>query len=412
MKKRVLLYLLAGLLIFGTVFGGGPELRAEKAGAEAPAPDDLYAVSAVLMDGDSGRVLYGKNETEVRPMASTTKIMTCIVALEEASEDTVVTVSERAASQPKVHLSMRKGEEYRLGDLLYSLMLESHNDSAVAIAEAVAGSVEEFAALMNKKAEEIGCTSTCFLTPNGLDETKETAEGTLTHSTTAGELALIMRYCTMESPKKEEFRRITGTKNYSFSANGRIFSCYNHNAFLSMMDGAFSGKTGFTGEAGYCYVGALEREGKTFIVALLACGWPNNKTYKWSDTKKLMAYGISNYEYRDIFVPQSLPELLAEQGVPAGGDLTEPAYVPLVEVKKEGSRWRLLMREGEAVTVEKELPDSLRAPVKKGQKVGEVRYYLDGQEVASTEIRAARDVERLSFSWCVSKIMENFFINF
>ncbi len=437
MKKRILVSLFTGMLLVAAVLSGSRELCTEQEGISftgkeamgqpvagisvpadgkpeetAPAPGELYAMSAVLMDGDSGRVLYGKNETEIRPMASTTKIMTCIVALEEASEDTVVTVSERAASQPKVHLAMRAGEEYRLGDLLYSLMLESHNDSAVAVAEAVAGSVEAFTDMMNRKAEEIGCSSTCFLTPNGLDETKETAEGTRTHSTTAEELARIMRYCTMESPKKEEFRRITGTKNYSFTANGRSYSCYNHNAFLSMMDGAFSGKTGFTGEAGYCYVGALERDGKTLIVALLACGWPNNKTYKWSDTKKLMAYGLSAYEYRDIYVPQPLPELPVENGIPENGELTETAVVPLSEVKTEGSRWKLLMREEEQAVIEAEIPEGLPAPVAKGQKVGTVRYFLDGKEVASSEICAARSVEKLTFSWCVSKITENFFINF
>ncbi|MDE7276814.1 MAG: D-alanyl-D-alanine carboxypeptidase, partial [Lachnospiraceae bacterium] len=109
----------------------------------------LYAQAAVLMDADSGRVLYGKNENEVLPMASTTKIMTCILALEYGNPDDIVEVSAYAASMPKVKLYMQEGEKYRLEDLLYSLMLESHNDSAVAIAEAVGGSVEEFAVMMN-----------------------------------------------------------------------------------------------------------------------------------------------------------------------------------------------------------------------------------------------------------------------
>ena len=130
--------------------------------AVKPEPLNLNSRSAVLMDADTGRVLYGKNETEDLPMASTTKIMTCILALENAGPETEVLVSDRAASMPEVKLHIKKGEKYRMEDLLYSLMLESHNDSAVAIAEAVAGSVEKFADMMNRKAVELGCGDTCF----------------------------------------------------------------------------------------------------------------------------------------------------------------------------------------------------------------------------------------------------------
>ena len=128
--------------------------------AVEPEPLNLNSRSAVLMDADTGRVLYGKNETEDLPMASTTKIMTCILALENAGPETEVLVSDRAASMPEVKLHIKKGEKYRMEDLLYSLMLESHNDSAVAIAEAVAGSVEKFADMMNRKAVELGCGAT------------------------------------------------------------------------------------------------------------------------------------------------------------------------------------------------------------------------------------------------------------
>ena len=143
--------------------------------AAQPETDPLLLNSraAVLLDGDTGRILYGKNETEVLPMASTTKIMTCILALENAGPDTEVLISDRAASMPEVKLHVRKGERYCLRDLLYSMMLESHNDSAAAIAEAVGGSVENFADMMNRKAVELGCEDTYFLTPNGLDANGE-----------------------------------------------------------------------------------------------------------------------------------------------------------------------------------------------------------------------------------------------
>lgn len=152
--------------------------------------EQLYALSAVLMDGETGRVLYGKEAYKGRPNASTTKVMTCILALEMASGDDYVQVSRNAASQPQTHLGMREGQQFYLEDLLYSLMLKSHNDTAVAIAEHIGGSVEKFALLMNEKAKSLGCTDTHFVTPNGLDAEDEGG----VHHTTARDLALIMAY--------------------------------------------------------------------------------------------------------------------------------------------------------------------------------------------------------------------------
>ncbi len=285
--------------------------------AEEEKKDDLqlYAQAAVLMDADSGRVLYGKNEKAILPMASTTKIMTCILALEYGNPEQIVEASSYAASMPKVKLYVRQGEKYRLKDLLYSLMLESHNDSAVVIAEGVGGSVENFAAMMNQKARDIGCYDSCFITPNGLDATvNETGK---THATTAADLARIMAYCVTDSPKKEEFLEITRTLSYDFTdADGsRNFHCNNHNTFLGMMEEALSGKTGFTNNAGYCYVGALESEGRVFTVALLACGWPNNRSYKWSDMKKLAAYGMERYRYQDIYEEKTFADIPVRGGI-------------------------------------------------------------------------------------------------
>ena len=137
----------------------------------------LYAQSAVLMDGDTGRILYGKGRDIIRPMASTTKIMTCILALEAGKGEETVKASSNAASQPKVHLGVREGEEYRLEDLLYALMLESYNDAAVMIAEHIGGSVEGFASMMNEKAAGLECRDTYFITPNGLDGVKTDEQG-------------------------------------------------------------------------------------------------------------------------------------------------------------------------------------------------------------------------------------------
>lgn len=386
-KKQIIYMTGTILLLLGNI---RLPVQAEEAPEE---PEDLYARSAVLMDADSGRVLFGKEEHVIRPMASTTKIMTCILALEEMEEGQTATVSRNAARQPKMRLGVQEGEEYYLEDLLYALMLESYNDSAVVIAEEISGSVENFADQMNEKAAALGCTETHFVTPNGLDGEDE--EGI--HSTTAKDLARIMRYCIMESPKREAFLEVTRTKEYSFTdvEGKRSFSCSNHNAFLDMMDGALSGKTGFTADAGYCYVGALRQGERTFIVALLACGWPNNKNYKWTDTRKLMEYGLNNYEYHKIEPETDVLEIPVEKGV----DDKDP-YQKTTTVRaavEESEPLSILMREDEKIEKKTELPKTLAAPVKKGQKVGEIICLLEGEEVGRFEIRALEDVRRYGF---------------
>ncbi|MCI5869401.1 MAG: D-alanyl-D-alanine carboxypeptidase [Dorea sp.] len=368
-------------------------------------PKELYARSAVLMDADSGRVLFGKEENVVRPMASTTKIMTCILALENMKEGQIVTASKNAASQPKVRLGMQEGETFYLKDLLYSLMLESHNDSAVAIAEGIAGSVKVFADLMNQKAKKIGCEHTYFVTPNGLDAENEGG----THSTTAADLARIMRYCIMESSCKEEFLAVTSTRNYQFQnlEESRLFSCSNHNAFLDMMDGALTGKTGFTGNAGYCYVGALKRDDRTFIVALLACGWPGNKSYKWSDTRKLMEYGIECYQYQDVWVKTELPNLSVSGGVSTEDPYEEEVQVSL-KYQEEVDTFKVLLGKTEKVTVKEEIAKTLNAPVKKGRVVGNVKYFLGDQELASFPVVTKEEVRERTFCWCLAFAAQRF----
>lgn len=285
-------------------------------------------------------------------------------------------------------MNIREGEEYRLKDLLYSLMLESHNDSAVAIAEYIGGSVEAFADLMNRKAIEVGCTNTHFITPNGLDAKDEYG----IHGTTAEDLARIMRYCIRESPKREQFLAITRTATYSFTNVGgtRSFSCSNHNVFLNMMDGALTGKTGFTGSAGYCYVGALERDGKILIVALLGCGWPGNKTYKWADTKKLMNYGLANYQEHVI-----TDDILQKNKIPV---LSDSVYGTIKE-DTETVGWEchfsetLLLRTDEQISVKYLLPEYLKCPIYAGMQAGSVVLLIDGKAFAIYPVTITENVQ-------------------
>ena len=367
-------------------------------------PSDLYAQSAVLMDADSGRVLFTKSGQIERPMASTTKIMTCILTLENGNLSDTVAVSKNAAGQPEVKLGMKEGESYVLKDLLYSLMLESHNDSAVAIAEHIGGTVEGFAGLMNEKAEELGCFHTYFITPNGLDARDEKG----IHHTTAEDLARIMKYCIIDSEKSSEFLEITRTADYSFtdSSKKRSFQCTNHNAFLNMMEGALSGKTGFTADAGYCYVGALRQDDRTFIVALLACGWPNAKSYKWADTRKLMTYGLENYFYETDDTEQKPRKISVENAAADGfpGNLTEAIILLPTSLPPS-----VLRKEGEEIKEEWEIPESVEAPVEKGEELGTVRYSLNGTLLLECPVTADRNVKERTFSVCVKWLRDRFF---
>lgn len=371
---------------------------------ENQGPETLYARSAVLMDADSGRILFEKNGEERLANASTTKILTCILALEKGEPEETVTFSEEAVRQPEVHLGASKGEVFYLGDLLYSLMLESHNDTAVAVAEAVSGSTAAFAEEMNQKAKEIGCTETHFVSPNGLDWEDEDGP----HETTAGDLARLLRYCIRQSPKKEEFLKITRTDEKSFSnlSGTRTYSCTNHNAFLSMMDGALTGKTGFTGKAGYCYTGALSDGDRTFIIALLACGWPNNKTYKWSDARALFSYGLSAYRYDRIELPGGFGAVSVKEGVLPGQAIDGKAEVALLLAGEK--EFRLLLSGQDEVKWKVTLPKILEAPVVEGEQEGEAVLLLNGETIASCPVIAGKTVEKKDFTWCFLKIFEQY----
>ena len=390
----LLFFVIIIINFLGTVFSSQAEEMPEEI-------QNLHALSAVLMDAESGRVLEAKEGDVMRPMASTTKIMTCILALEEGNPEDEVMVSAEAAKQPAVHLGMREGQTFRLEDLLYSLMLESHNDTAVAIAEHIGGSVAGFAEKMNEKARELGCEHAYFITPNGLDASDENG----THSISAADLATIMSYCILKSPKAEQFLEITRTNSYSFQdlSGTNSYSCQNHNAFLTMMEGALSGKTGFTGDAGYCYVGALKRDDRTFVVALLGCGWPNNKNYKWSDTRKLMEYGIANYTYKKIPVVQEFQSIDVADGMKGGAGLFEPVTVN-VGLKEKENEFLYLMKAGETVRAEISRKSTFIAPVKKGENVGTLTYYLNEESVKIYDLVTTEAVKKKNLNYIVQNI--------
>lgn len=347
-----------------------PAAAAETGQQEEKEKLSLNARAAVLMDADSGRILYGKNETMVFPMASTTKIMTLIVALEHNEPDQIVMASAGASAMPEVRLGVHEGERYRMEDLYYAMMLESFNDAAMMIAEGTVGSVENFAELMNEKAISLGCTQTYFITPNGLDAADEKG----VHSSTAENMAKIMRYAI----DNEDFLKITQTADYSFTDcdRKRSFEVHNKNVLLTMMDGVLSGKTGYTADAGYCYVCAVKKDDRTFIVALLGSGWPPHKGYKWSDVQTLLDYGDKNYRYQTIDISKGVPD---RQVHVMNGEQD------FATVRAKQTNYRFLLSSEDKVHVESVLPGQLEAPVEAGQSVGSIRIFVNGDLTAEND---------------------------
>lgn len=385
--KQVMAIVLSTIMLLCPVFS--------VSAGEVKEPYNLYSTAAVLMDAETGRVLYSKDGDTPYAMASTTKIMTCILALELGDPERIVTFSEYAASMPDVQMNGKAGEQYYLRDLLYSTMLESHNDSAAAVAESIAGSVKEFVKLMNQKAESIGCTQTHFVTPNGLDGEDEKG----IHQTTAKDLAMILRYCTKISYRAKDFMGITGKRIHEFQElNGkRYVSCVNHNAFLDSYEGAFTGKTGFTGKAGYCYTGAVKRDERTLIIALLGTGWYPNKSYKWKDAVKLFDYGFQNFRYqtvgKDVW---DLPKVSVIDG--------EKEFV---ELTTDATTFSYLLGEQDQLKCKINIKKEIYAPVERDSVIGTIRYEMNGEVIEKFHIYTKEAVKKATLWMKVKKWLRN-----
>lgn len=255
------------------------ELIVESATKPSEEPT-INARAAVVYDRETKEIIWGKNEKEKRPMASTTKIMTAIVVLENSNLSDVVTISKKAARTGGSRLKISAGDKITVNDLLYGLMLRSGNDAAVALAEHIGGNLEGFATIMNKKAKELGLKNTCFVTPHGLDNEN--------HYTTAYELALLTDYAL----NNKAFAKIVNTKSTTISINGESRNIYNTNELLGNLTGVNGVKTGFTNGAGRCLVTSCTRNNNQIITVVLGCDTKKQRTV---DSSKLIEYAFKNY---------------------------------------------------------------------------------------------------------------------
>lgn len=326
----------------------------------------VSAQSAVLTEAESGAILFAKAADTRLPMASTTKIMTALVALEHASPETVISVAREAVGIEGSSIYLFEGEQLTLKQLLYALLLSSANDAAVAIACGVAGGIEPFAGMMNEKASALGLRDTHFTNPHGLDDPD--------HYTTARELAIVAR----AALANDLIREIAATRKTTIPQNGNegMRLLVNHNKLLCIYDGAIGMKTGFTKRSGRCLVSAAARDGVTLIAVTLNA--PND----WNDHREMLDQGFS----RLVSIP-----LCTENGISAQVSVVGGLAETVAAVSSEARHLILPVDHG-TVTASVELPRFLYAPVGAGDEVGLVVWRMDGQTVAEVPLVALESV--------------------
>jgi D-alanyl-D-alanine carboxypeptidase (penicillin-binding protein 5/6) len=334
------------------------------------APPTVKARSAVLLDAKTGQVLFNQDMHARRAPASTTKMMTAILAVESGRLDDAVKVSARAAATRGSSMYLYPGQVLTLQELVTGLLLRSGNDAAVAIAEHLAGSVEAFVDLMNRKAQLLGAVNTHFRNPHGLS-----AAG---HYTTAYDLAWIARYALAN----RLFADIVSIKETSIewldrSGRERDVNLRNTNRLLWMLEEADGVKTGTTNEAGPCLVSSATRANHRLIAVVL------HDHSRWYDSMQLLKYGFDNYELVE-FVSQGdvLGSIPVERGLEAAVSAMVSDPAALVVKSEDYPR----------VAVEVDLPEKITAPVYQGQKLGEVVFFIGDKAVKTVDIVAAKDV--------------------
>lgn len=369
MKKWIALFLAAVLL--GTCASALAEEETEEVFSSA-------AKAAVLIAAADGRVLYEKNAYQPLPMASTTKVMTALMALEYGKLDEMVTTSKNAYGVPGTSIYLGLNESLSLHDMLYGLLLSSGNDAAVAIAEHVSGTVDAFCAAMTARAAELGCVDTVFKNPHGLPNNA--------HHTTAYDLALITR----EAMTHPLFRQIVSTQKANIPWEGRGYDrvLSNKNRLLSDYSGATGVKTGYTKAAGRCLVFSADREGLEVIGVVLNCGdWFN-------EAERIMDDGFARYQFVSALKDG---ELVGQIPVTDGESTVIDA---VLDGWLEG-----VMLKTAAPSVEIALPQVISGGAEKGEKLGIASLYEDGKLVSQTDIVAKEAVYRRTFRYSLRRTL-------
>lgn len=330
--------------------------------------------AAIVIELHSGQVIWAKNEHERRPPASTTKIITALLALEKGNLNEQVQISAEAVRVAGTRVYLTAGEKQSLEDLLYAMLLNSANDAAYAIAEHIGGSVEEFAEMMNEKAKELGAVDSNFVTPNGLPADN--------HYSTAFDLAIIAR----SAMQNAKFREIVATKTRDWHGAEWESKLINQNKLLTSYEGAIGVKNGYTNEAKMCLVAAAARNGDTYLSVMLGSSGNN----VWTDSQQLLDYAFTNYYTQSMVVKgEVVAELEYEE--------QKLQIVPAADFTYLQSRAEPINPQG----IVKLLP--LKAPVHKGEKVGELQYTWQGQEIGRVELVALNDLRNRAglYDWWV-----------
>ena len=358
-------------------------------------PSSINSRSCIVFDRNSHMTLYGKNENNKVKMASTTKIMTSIIIIENCNLSETIEISKKAAGTGGSRLGLKAGDKITINDLLYGLMLCSGNDAAVALAEYAGGDIQGFADMMNKKAIELGLINTHFESPHGLD-----SDG---HYTTAYELALLSDYAL----KNETFSKIVGTKNYTVSINGYSKNLSNTNELLGYLNGVYGVKTGFTNGANRCLVTACKRGDMDIICVVLGA---DTKKFRTQDSIKLIEFAFENFTYVD-----------ANEIASNAFESWKVENLDFLDINKSSSdsfEFEVRNCEEPILSINKNeinniktsisINSNLEAPITSDTIVGKLTLTLNNQELLSLDIINARDISRKDISYYIKYLFSNY----
>ena len=349
--------------------------------AELAQEPNINSRSAVIFDRNSKKAIYNKNMNEKRPMASTTKIMTAIVVIENSNLKDIVKVSKKAAATGGSSLKLKTNDEVSVENLLYGLMLVSGNDAAVALAEHVGGSIQEFAEMMNEKALSLGLNNTHFVTPHGLDEPQ--------HYTTAYELSILADYAL----NNEKFTEIVGTKTYTVMINNLPRLINNTNELLGNINGVYGVKTGFTNGANRCLVSSVKRNELDIICVVLGADTKKDRT---RDSIKLIEYVYKNYEILNV-------EEIIEEKFNEWKNINEKR-IKIIKGVKENPELilenllykKIAIKKGEKdnIKIDIENINSFQAPLEKNTCIGKIKCFVNETEQIELDILNKERVEK------------------